>query len=128
LYEYIDCAEKLEEICLPPRESFYSSLTGDTESNYAHTTNVLQRFSIQMLEETDVSLLADIFENFRDGCVASYRLDPAYYYSIGFYMGRDVKILRINFELLTDINMIMFIERDVVWVNITINDKRSYQR
>jgi len=90
-YEYIDCFEKLEDTCLPPRESFYSSLTGDTvsEDNYAHAVNVWQRFSIRTLGEysdlhlkTDVLLLADIFENFRDSCVASYGLDPAYYYTL----------------------------------------------
>jgi len=44
-------AEKLDEMCLPSRESFYSSLTGDTvfESDYAHAANVWQRFSIRML-------------------------------------------------------------------------------
>jgi len=37
-YEYIDCVEKSEDMCLLPRESFYSSLTGDTisEVNYAY--------------------------------------------------------------------------------------------
>jgi len=69
-YEYIDCVEKLKDTCLPPRESFYNSLTGDTEDNYAYTVNVWQRFSIRTLGEynnlylkTDVLLLADIFEN-----------------------------------------------------------------
>jgi len=90
-YEYIDCFKKLEDTCLPPRESFYSSLTGDTvsEDNYAHAVNVWQRFSIRILGEysdlylkTDVLLLADIFENFRDSCIASYGLDPAYYYTL----------------------------------------------
>ncbi|XP_039304370.1 uncharacterized protein LOC120357599 [Solenopsis invicta] len=48
-YEYVDCVEKLEESCLPPRELFYSSLTGDTvsESDYAHAANEWQRFSIR---------------------------------------------------------------------------------
>ncbi|KAG5319554.1 CCD39 protein, partial [Pseudoatta argentina] len=49
-FEYIDCVEKLEEPCLPPRESFYDSL------------------------KMDVLLLVDVFENFRNSCVASYRL------------------------------------------------------
>ncbi|KYN24342.1 hypothetical protein ALC57_04058 [Trachymyrmex cornetzi] len=37
-YEYIDCVEKLQDTRLPSRESFFSSLTGDTvsESDYAH--------------------------------------------------------------------------------------------
>jgi len=49
-YEYISCVEKLQDTCLAPRESFYSLLTGDTvsESDYAHTVNVWQRFFIQM--------------------------------------------------------------------------------
>jgi len=79
-YEYIDCVEKLDEMCLPSRESFYNSLMGYTvsESDYANAANVWQRFSIRTLGEyndlylkTDVLLLADIFENFRGSCIAS---------------------------------------------------------
>jgi len=90
LHEYIDCAEKFEEMCLPSHKSFYSLLTGDTvfKSDYAYAINVW-RFSIQTFREysnvylkTDVLLLADIFENFRDNCVANYGLDPAYYYTL----------------------------------------------
>jgi len=111
-YEYIDCIEKLEDTCLPPRESFYSSLTGDTVSevkkNYAHALNVWQRFSIRTLGEysdlylkIDVLLLADIFENFRDSCVSSYGFDPAYYYTLpGFTWDAMLKHTGINFELL----------------------------
>ncbi|XP_071646039.1 uncharacterized protein [Temnothorax longispinosus] len=122
-YEYIDCVEKLEDLCLPPRDSFYSSLTGDTvsESDYAHAVDVWQRFFIRTLGDysdlylkTDVLLLADIFENFRDSCVASYGLDPAYYYTLpGFTWDAMLKHTHINFELLTDIDMVMFIERGI---------------
>ncbi|KYN11002.1 hypothetical protein ALC57_16854 [Trachymyrmex cornetzi] len=122
-YEYIDCSEKLNELRLPSRESFYSSLTDSTvsESDYAHAVNVWQRFSIQTLGEysdlylkIDVLLLADVFENFRESCITSYGLDPAYYYTLpGFTWDAMLKHTRVKFELLTDIDMVMFIERGI---------------
>jgi len=62
----------------------------------------------------DVLLLADIFENFCDKCIESYGLDPAHYYTLPDFMW-DVmlKHTRVNFELLTDIDKIMFIERGI---------------
>ena len=29
--------------------------------------------------QSDMALLADVFENFRDKCIKIYRLDPAYF-------------------------------------------------
>ncbi|XP_018401236.1 PREDICTED: uncharacterized protein LOC108778519 [Cyphomyrmex costatus] len=122
-YEYIDCVEKLDESCLPLRESFHSSLTGDTvsESDYAHAANVWQRFSVRTLGaysdlylKTDVLLLADVFENFRESCITSYGLDPAHYYTLpGFTWDAMLKHTHVKFELLTDIDMVMFIERGI---------------
>ncbi|XP_018406268.1 PREDICTED: uncharacterized protein LOC108782483 [Cyphomyrmex costatus] len=122
-YEYVDNVERLNDTLLPPRESFHSSLTGDTvsESDYAHAENVWQRFSVRTLGEysdlylkTDVLLLADVFENFRDSCVASYGLDPAHYYTLpGFTWDAMLKHTRVKFELLTDIDMVMFVERGI---------------
>jgi len=83
-----------------------------SESDYAHA-NVWQRFSIQMIGKysdlkTDVLLLADIFENFRESCVAGYGLDPAYYYIclVSHPWWDAVKHILVRFELLTDINMV----------------------
>ncbi|XP_011858562.1 PREDICTED: uncharacterized protein LOC105556097, partial [Vollenhovia emeryi] len=122
-YEYVDCADKLQDSRLPPRESFFSSLTGDivSESDYMRAENVWKRFSIQTLGDysdlylkIDVLLLADIFENFRDSSINSYGLDPAYYYTLpGFTWVAMLKHTRINFELLTDIDMVMFVERGI---------------
>ncbi|XP_026831409.1 uncharacterized protein LOC113563669 [Ooceraea biroi] len=116
-------AISLEDTRLPPRESFYSSLTGNTvsESDYAHAVNVWQRFAIRTLGEysdlylkTDVLLLADVFENFHDSRIKSYGLDPAYYYTLpGFTWDAMFKHTRTNFELLTDIDMVMFVERGI---------------
>ncbi|EZA48473.1 hypothetical protein X777_13782 [Ooceraea biroi] len=122
-YEYVDCAEKLEDTRLPPCESFYSSLTSNTvfENDYAHAINVWQRFAILTLGEysdlylkTDVLLLVDVFENFCDSCINSYGLDPAYYYTLlGFTWDAMLKHMHIKFELLTDIDIVMFIERGI---------------
>ena len=120
-YEYIDCVEKLQDTRLLPRELFFSSLTGDTVSESDYAANIWKRFSIRTLGEysdlylkTDVLLLADIFENFRESCVASYGLDPAHYYTLpGFTWDAMLKHTRIRFELLTDIDMVMFIERGI---------------
>ncbi|XP_071579806.1 uncharacterized protein [Temnothorax nylanderi] len=105
------------------REIFYSSLTDETasESDYEHATRVWRRFRVRNLGEysdlylkTDVLLLADIFENFRDTCLASYGLDPAYYYTLpGYTWDAMLRYTGVRFELLTDIDMAMFVERGI---------------
>ncbi|XP_070528291.1 uncharacterized protein [Cardiocondyla obscurior] len=122
-YEYVNSVERLDELSLPSRESFFSSLTGDTvsETDYAHAETVWQQFSVRTLGEysdlylkTNVLLLADVFENFHDRCVESYGFDPAHYYTLpGFTWDAMLKHTRINFELLTDIDMVMFVERGI---------------
>ncbi|XP_067208470.1 uncharacterized protein, partial [Linepithema humile] len=122
-YEYVDSVDKLRDTSLPSRESFYSSLTGETvsESDYAHATNVWQTFSIEDLDQysdlylkTDVLLLADIFQNFRNMSIKSYGLDPAHYYTLpGYTWDAMMKYTRVKFELLTDIDMVLFVERGI---------------
>ncbi|XP_053997335.1 uncharacterized protein LOC128886433 [Hylaeus anthracinus] len=54
------------------------------------------------------------FENFRESCITSYGLDPAYYYTLpGFTWDAMLKHTKFNFELLTDIDMVLFIERGI---------------
>ncbi|KYN38165.1 hypothetical protein ALC56_07459 [Trachymyrmex septentrionalis] len=122
-YEYIDSVDKLNETSLPPRELFYSSLTDETASDddYQHATNVRRRFCIGTLGDysdlyikTDVLLLVDVFENFRDTCIENYGLDPTYYYTLpGYTWDAMLKYTGIRFELLTDIDMVMFVERGI---------------
>jgi len=58
--------------------------------------------------------LADIFENFCDSCVTSYGFDSVYYYTLpGFTWDAMLKYTRVSFELFTDIDIIMFIERGI---------------
>ena len=59
-------------------------------------------------------LLADIFENFHNSYITSYRFDLAHYYSLpSFTWDAMLKHTRIRFELFTDIDLVVFIERDM---------------
>ncbi|EZA62848.1 Ubiquitin carboxyl-terminal hydrolase [Ooceraea biroi] len=64
--------------------------------------------------KTDVFLLADVFENFRNTCIRSYGLDPVHYYTLPGYTW-DAMLLHtgIEFELLTDVDIVLFVERGV---------------
>ena len=84
-YEYMDSEEKFNDTKIPPREAFYSKLSGRgiTEKDYKHAWNVWNSFKMKTFKEyhelyniTDVLLLADVFENFRDLCLKIYGLDP----------------------------------------------------
>ena len=78
--------QKLDETSLPPKEAFYSKLTGEsiTHEYYQHAHTVWKAFNIESMKDyhnlynlSDVLLLADIFEKFRNICMNHYGLDRA---------------------------------------------------
>ena len=120
-YEYMDSFEKFGENQLPDKEKFYSSLSGEgkTDEEYAHTKQVWEKFGCRNLGDylelyvaTDTLLLADVFENFRKVRMEKYGLDPAHYYSTpGLSWDALLKKTGVELELLTDLDMHLFIER-----------------
>ena len=75
---------------LPPIETFYSKLNMSKigEDDYQHAHRVWKEFGIQNLGDyhnlylrTDVVLLANMYEAFRDTCLRHYSLDPAHFYT-----------------------------------------------
>ena len=88
-YEYMSSWDKFKESELPSVEAFYSNLnmSNVSEGNYEHAQRVCKEFRIRNLGEyhdlflqTDVILLANVFEAFRDTCLEHYSLDPAHFY------------------------------------------------
>ena len=63
---------------------------------------------------TDVLLLADVFETFRDMCLENYRLDPAHFYTApGLAWQAALKYTGIKLELLTDYDMLLMFEKGI---------------
>ena len=122
-YEYMNTEEKFNDTNLPPREAFYSKLSGKGISNkdYKHALNVWNTFKMKTFKEyhelyniTDVLLLADVFENFRNICLKIYGLDPVYYFTApGLAWDACLKITDIDLELLSDVNMLLMFEKGI---------------
>ena len=122
-YEYMDSVEKFKDKKLPPRKAFYSKLTGKgiTEKDYKHACNVWNSFNMETMKDyhklyndSDVLLLADVFENFRNICLKIYGLDPVYYYTApGLAWDACLKMTDINLELLNDVNMLLMFEKGI---------------
>ena len=122
-YEYMNTEEKFNDTKLPPREAFYSKLSGRgiKEKDYKHAWNVWNTFKMKTFKEyhelyniTDVLLLADVFENFRDICLKIYGLDPVYYFTApGLAWDACLKITGIDLELLSDPDMLLMFEKGI---------------
>ena len=119
-YDYIDSESKLLETTLPPKEAFYSVLTGESISkeDYSHAKSVWNAFKCKSLGDyhdiylkSDVLLLADVFENFRNVCLKSYSLDPAHYFTApGLAWDAMLKLTKAKLQLIDDIDMYLMIE------------------
>ncbi|XP_065180407.1 uncharacterized protein LOC135810966 [Sycon ciliatum] len=119
-YEYMDSFARFDETQLPPKSAFESSLTGEgiSDADYAHAQNVWQTFECSTMEayhdlylQTDVYLLADVFEHFRKTAYKTYGLDPAHYLTLpGYAWDALLRFTQIELQLLTDVDMHLFVE------------------
>ena len=89
-YKYMDGWKIFEETSLLPKDAFYSrcNMKGIIDQGYEHAQQVWNTMEKKTLGcyhdtylKTDVLLLADVFEKFRDTCLKQYRLDPAHFYT-----------------------------------------------
>ena len=122
-YDWVDSIEKFSETQLPPQESFYSKLNdeGISDDAYLHAQKVWDEFHCKTFRDyhdlynvSDVLILADVFENFRNVCNENYDLDPAHYYtSSGLAWDAALKMTKIELELLSDYDMILMIKKGI---------------
>jgi hypothetical protein len=122
-YDYVSSFEKLETTFLPSKDNFYNRLTEEhiTDEEYERAKEVWDAFNIRSLGEysdlyllTDVILLAEVFEAFRDLCINNHRLDPCHYVSSpGLSWDAMLRMNKTPISLLSDEGMYSFIEKGV---------------
>ena len=91
------------------------------EDDYKQAQKVWEEFGICDLGDyhdlylrTDVVLLANVYEAFRDTCLKHYKLDPVHFYtSLGLAWKACLKCTGIKLELLTDPDMLLMFERGI---------------
>ena len=90
-YDYMTDVSKFDETALPSKQAFYSYLYEEdiTDEDYRRAQRIWEHFNIKNIGEyhglylmTDVYLLTDVFENFREMCLNYYGLDPAHYITL----------------------------------------------
>ena len=119
----MDSWKRFDETFLPDKEAFYSSLNlkDILDVDYRYAKRVIKYFSNKnignyhdLYVQSDILLLADAFENFRNKCLKIYELDPAYFLSApGLAWQACLKKTEIKLELLTDIDMLLMIEKGI---------------
>ena len=122
-YDYMSDWGKLKETVLPSQSAFYNRLEDRHISsiNYAHAQKVWTAFNCKSLQEysdiylkTDILLLADVFEQFINTSHKTYGLSPAHSYTLPGYAWQCMLYMcRQQLELLTDLDMILFIEKGI---------------
>ena len=108
----MDSSEKFQETCLPKKGEFYSKLNDSniSKEDYENAKRMWQEFEMKTMVDyhdlylkSDVMLLADVFEEFRNVGLESYGLDPAWYYTApGLAWDAALKVSGVELELLSD--------------------------
>ena len=84
----MDSWQRFDETSLPDKEAFHSNLNMEyiTDVDYRHRKTVFEYLINNNLSDyhdlyvqTDILLLADVFENFRNMCIKVYELDPDHF-------------------------------------------------
>ena len=120
-YEYMDSWDKFGLPVQLKKEYYYAELNDFNidDSDIEHVKNICSTLNINNLGEypdlyvqSDTTLLADVFENFKNNCIDVHKLDPAYYLSAPALSWQSgLKMTGKTLGLLTDENMLLLFEK-----------------
>ena len=117
----MDDWDKFNRTSLPEKDDIYIHLNIEhiTDTDYAHAKRNCKEFEIRHLGENhdlhfqgDALLSADVFENFRNICRKTYKLDPTnVLLAPRLAWQRALKKAKVKIDLLTDIEMLLMVEK-----------------
>ena len=120
-YEYMDLWDKFSLPVLLKKECYYAELNDSNinDGDIEHVKNICTTFKINNLGEyhdlyvqSDIMVLADVFENFSNNCINIDKLDPAYYLSAPSLSWQSgLTMTGKTLDLLTDENMLLLFEK-----------------
>ena len=112
---------QFNETSLPSKEQFYSKLNDSdiSEEDYQYAQRVWHTFNCKTMKDyhdrylkTDVLILTDVVENFRDVCLQNYGLDPAWYYTApGLAWDATLKKTKVSLQLLNDPDILLMLRK-----------------
>ena len=122
-YEYMDCIEKIYDKNLPPKELFFSRLTGKnvSEEDYFLAQRVWQQFGMKNLGDytelyvnADTILLAEAMIQLRDRMYDEFELDLCHFLSMPM-MSKDImlKTSGVEMGLMHDMDQIFFVKNAI---------------
>ena len=95
---------------------------GISDEDYQHAENFWRTFNCQTLVDyhnvylqSDVLLLVNVFESFRKMTIATYKLDPAHYFTAhGLSWDKMLKLTGVKLKLVDDPDMHLMVESGIL--------------
>jgi len=134
-YSYMTGPEKFGETQLPPIEAFHNTLNDEALSreDYDRAKQIWAHYNMKTLQNyhdhyllSDVLLLADVFQNFRNTIFEEHRLDPLHFITLpSLAWASAMKYTHAKLDLITDPDMYLMIENNMRGGIATISHRHA---
>ena len=134
-YSYMTSRDKFDERQLPPIEAFYDRLNDEPldTKDYERAQKIWTHFNMQTLRDyhdhyllSDVLLLADVMENFRNTIMDEHQLDCLHFFTLpSLAWASAMKFTGVTLDLITDPDAYLLIENHMRGGMATISHRHA---
>jgi len=134
-YSYMTGPRKFAETQLPPIEAFHNILQDEpcTQENYDRAREIWAHYNTKTMRDyhdhyllSDVLLLAEVFENFRNSIYEQHRLNPLHFITLpSLAWASALKYTNVRLDLITDPDMYLMVENSMRGGIATISHRHA---